>query len=87
MKMKHTVNIAGTRITLLSDENKEYVKGLADLIDRRVTDLVITHKNCTKLEALLLCSLDYLDERTKLALENENLKQKIAELEKKKTTK
>ncbi len=81
MKEKYTVSIAGAKLTIISEESEEYVLELAKIIDRRITETVIANKRCTKIDALTLCALDYLDSKVKLTEENEILKKKIAELE------
>jgi cell division protein ZapA (FtsZ GTPase activity inhibitor) len=79
MKEKFDITIAGTEMTVLSEDTEEYVKRLAHILDRRVTDLVIVKKSCTKVEALALCALDYLDMAMKLKAELEDLKGKNGE--------
>lgn len=82
MKEKITLIVSGIRITVLTENDPEYVKSLGRLLERRVSDLVISSTSCQKNEALLLCALDYLDERNKLAEENERLKAEIEKLTK-----
>ena len=80
MKEKITLVVSGVMITVVTENDPEYVKSLGRLLERRVSDLVISSPSCQKNEALLLCALDYLDERNKLAKENEELKAEIAKL-------
>ncbi len=83
MKKKHILTIAGSTLTVVSDEDEKYVKSLGSLLDRRVSELVINKGRCTKPEALMLCALDYLDTSVKLAEEVKMLKEEINELKKK----
>jgi len=76
MKERYEVSIAGTEMVLISEENEEYVKNLAQILDRRVMDMVIVKNRCTKIEALTLCAMDYLDATVKLKAELEELKTK-----------
>lgn len=66
MKNKCEVIVAGISVTLLSEEEEEYVKKLAKVLDRRVMELTIDKNRFSKSEALILCALDYLDETVKL---------------------
>lgn len=76
MKERYEVSIAGTEMVLISEESEEYVKNLAQILDRRVMDMVIVKNRCTKIEALTLCAMDYLDATVKLKAELEELKTK-----------
>ncbi len=82
MKEKITLVVSGVKITFITDEDVDYVKGLGRLLEKRVSDLVISNTGCSKSEALLLCALDYLDEKNKLSKENEELKAKLKAYEK-----
>ena len=82
MKEKITLVVSGVKITVVTENDPEYVKSLGRLLEKRVSDLVISSTSCQKNEALLLCALDYLDERNKLAKENEELKAELAKLKK-----
>jgi cell division protein ZapA len=74
MKERYTVVISGMELNLLSDEQEEYVLGLAKIIDGRINGMVMSTKRCNKTEAALLCALDYLDDKLKTALTLENVK-------------
>lgn len=82
MKEKHVVTIAGNSLTVITEESEEYVAGIAKLLDRRVNDMMLNKNKCSKIDALILCSLDYLDSTIKLKTEVEELKEKLNELEK-----
>ena len=82
MKEKITLVVSGIKIDIVTEDDIDYVKGLGRLLENRVSDLVISSTNRQKNEALLLCALDYLDERNKLKKENEQLKAELAKLKK-----
>ncbi len=82
MKQKLTLVVSGVKITIVTDDDPSYVKGLGRLLEERVSDIVISSADRQKNEALLLCALDYLDESTKLRKENEELKKEIEKLKK-----
>lgn len=77
MKQKYVVDIAGTLMTVVTEEDEEYVKGLSGILDRRVNDMVINKNKCSKMEAITLCALDYLDATIKLKAEVEDLKEQL----------
>ncbi|MBQ7125123.1 MAG: cell division protein ZapA [Clostridia bacterium] len=80
MKEKHVVTIAGTSLTVITEEDGDYVNSIARLLDRRVNDMMLNKNKCSKMDALILLSLDYLDSTIKLKAEVEELKEKLNEL-------
>jgi cell division protein ZapA (FtsZ GTPase activity inhibitor) len=82
MKEKLTLVVSGIKIDIVTEDDPEYVKGLGRLLEKRVSDLVISSASRQKNEALLLCALDYLDERNKLKAENEELKKELIKFKK-----
>ena len=74
MKERYIVEISGIELNLLSDENEEYVLGLAKIIDGRINGMVMSNKRCSKTEAALVCALDYLDDKLKTTLTLETVK-------------
>lgn len=74
MKERYTVVIGGMELNLLSEEQEDYVKGLAKIIDGRINSMVMSSKRCNKTEAALICALDYLDDKLKTALTLETVK-------------
>lgn len=74
MKERYTVEISGMELNLLSDEQEEYVLGLAKILDGRINSMVMSNKRCNKTEAALVCALDYLDDKFKMALTLETVK-------------
>ena len=80
MKEKITLVVSGVRINVVTENDPDYVKSLGRLLEKRVSDLVISSADRKTNEALLLCALDYLDERNKLLEENKQLKLEIEKL-------
>lgn len=77
MKQRYTVEVAGSTLNLLSDESEEYVIGLAKIVSRKINDMVMSSKRCTKLEAAIMASLDYLDDKMKTAVKVDDLQSQI----------
>lgn len=70
---KYTVKIAGTELTVRSDEPAEYVQGLARLLDQRMTSMLASGNHIVLSEAALFCALDYFDDKLKTSLRLEKL--------------
>lgn len=80
MKQKYPIKVAGADLTILTDEPEEYVYGLAKLLDRRINDMVVNNKKCSRLDAAVLCALEYLDVKIKSDDIIEGMKKEIEEL-------
>ena len=77
MKEKITVAFAGNEISVVSEENEEYIQELAKVLDKRISEMVMVKNRCTKTEALMLCALDYLDSTVKLQAQVRELQEKL----------
>ena len=73
-KKKITLDIANSRITLVTDEDERYVQKLAALISQRVNTLSLSGNGITKTDAALVYALELLDENFKLRLELAEMK-------------
>lgn len=65
-KRKVSLNIAGSKITLVTDEAPEYVEKLGALVSQRVNTLALSGSGISKMDAALVYALDLLDENFKL---------------------
>jgi len=79
MKEKYTLDIAGSMMTLYSEDPEEYVQEIAAILGKRINSLVMNNKRCSKTEAALLCALDYLDCKIKADLTIRNLERQLEE--------
>ncbi len=68
IKRKLCLDIAGSRITVITDQDETYVRKLASLISQRVNTLSLSGIGATKTDAALLLALDLLDENFKLKM-------------------
>ncbi|MBO5023861.1 MAG: cell division protein ZapA [Clostridia bacterium] len=66
IKRKVSLNIAGSKISLVTDENPEYVEKLGALVSQRVNTLALSGNGISKMDAALVYALDLLDENFKL---------------------
>lgn len=64
-KKRISVEIAGSSLSLVTDENEGFVRDAADKLDSRIRDM--TRNNCrvNTLDAALLCAVDYLVGRSR----------------------
>ena len=60
-KERLALRIAGVTLTLVADENREYMLGLAEELDRRMNELMRSNVRASKIDAALFCALDALD--------------------------
>ena len=67
-KRKVSLNIAGNKISLVTDESPEYVEKLAALVSQSVNTLSLSGSGITKMDAALVYALDLLDENFKLKI-------------------
>ena len=67
MKYKHTITIADIQMNIITEEETEVVEAMVGVLDRRIREIFLKSENrCTKIEAALLCALDYCSEKSKL---------------------
>ena len=59
MKQKYTITIADIEMNVISDESAEAVEALVGIVDRKMREISMMSKRCSKSEAALLCALDY----------------------------
>lgn len=74
MKQKYTLTIADMELNVITDEPHESVEYIVGIIDRKMREIALKSKKCTKNEAALLCALD-------LCADKISLKKKLEEVE------
>ena len=78
MKQKYTITIADIEMNVISDESPEAVEALVGIVDRKMKEITLASKRCSKSEAALLCSLDYCSEKIKAQRKIKSLETKLA---------
>jgi len=78
MKEKFTIEIADVPLSILSDEKEEFVDAVVKRLDQEIRDLTVHNKRCSKLDAALLCALDYCAEKVKADKRIRNLEAQIS---------
>ena len=65
MKQKYTIKVADIEMNVVSEESPEAVEALVGLVDRKMKEITGPGSRCSKLEAALLCALDYCSDKIK----------------------
>ena len=81
MKERYNIEIAGITFSIVSDDEEEFVRETVSAIDGRVRGILSQSKNCSKLDAVALCALDYCGEKLKADRRIKNLEAQIEILE------
>lgn len=81
MKQKYTITLAGVTMNVVSDESPEAVDSLVRLVDRKVLEITGGGMQCPKVEAALLCALDYCSERIKAQRKLKAMETRLASAE------
>lgn len=78
MKEHYNIEISDIQLTIVSDEPEDFVTSTVAKINDRVNDLIVRNKRCSKLDAALLCALDYCGELAKAERRIRNLEAQIS---------
>ena len=78
MKQKYTITVADIEMNVISDESAEAVEALVGIVDRKMREISLMSKRCSKSEAALLCALDYCSEKIKVQRKLKALESKLA---------
>ncbi|MBO5415050.1 MAG: cell division protein ZapA [Clostridia bacterium] len=78
MKQKYTITIADMEMNVISDESAEAVEALVGIVDRKMREITLMSKRCSKTEAALLCALDYCSDKIKAQRKVKALEAKLA---------
>ena len=66
MKQKYTLLIADMEISVITDEPQESVEYIVGILDRKMREITLKSKRCSKNEAALLCALDFCAEKIQM---------------------
>ena len=78
MKQKYTITVADVEMNVISDESAEAVEALVGIVDRKMREISLMSKRCSKSEAALLCALDYCSDKIKAQRKVKALESKLA---------
>ena len=80
MKQKYTLSIADMEINVVTDQSPESVEHIVGILDRKMREIALKSKRCTKNEAAVLCALDFCADKLRLKEEREAIDEEIDEL-------
>ena len=63
MKQRYTITIADMEVNVISDGSPEAVESLVGIVDRKMREILLANRRCSKSEAALLCALDYCSDK------------------------
>lgn len=78
MKQKYTITVADLEMNVITDESAEAVEALVGIVDRKMREISLMSKRCSKSEAALLCALDYCSDKIKAQRRVKALESKLA---------
>ena len=73
MKQKYTLLIADMEINVVTDQPQESVEYIVGILDRKIREIILKSKRCSKNEAALLCALDFCAEKLQIKEKTEEL--------------
>lgn len=81
MKQSYNIEVAGVNLNIVSSDGAEFVEKTVAELEESVKKMLIMGKNYSKLDALILCALDYLGEYHKAVAKIKNLEAQVEILE------
>ncbi|MBQ7153325.1 MAG: cell division protein ZapA [Clostridia bacterium] len=77
MKQRYDIVIADISLTVETEAEAAEVDQIVSLLDRRMRELTQRGRGCSKVEAAVLCAMDFCGERTQLIANNRTLEQEL----------
>ena len=78
MKQKYTITVADIEMNVVCEESAEAVEALVGIVDRKMREITMMSKRCSKSEAALLCALDYCSDKIKAQRKLKAIESKLA---------
>ena len=79
MKQKYTLLIADMEISVITDESQASVEHIVGILDRKMREIMLKSKRCSKNEAALLCALDFCAEKLQTKEKVESLESQLGD--------
>ena len=79
MKQKYTLSIADMEINVITDEPQESVEYIVGILDRKMREIALKSKRCSRNEAALLCALDFCADKVKAKEQIEELEEQVGD--------
>lgn len=93
MKQKYTVTVADSEIHLVTEESKQELDDIVGAVDRRIREIHLHSRSCSRVDAALILCLEYCAEKNELQkmikaqdAEVEHLTMKLESAEKEKAS-
>lgn len=78
MKQKISVEIAGVKLSIVTEEGEEYVRKIAEKVDGDVRQMMKSQRNCSLIEAALFMAMTYSSQGGEDSMKVRNLETQIA---------
>lgn len=78
MKQSYSLTIADMALDITTDASPEELENIVGILDRRIREILLKSRRCSKNEAALLCALGLCADKLALAEENRTLTQNAA---------
>jgi cell division protein ZapA (FtsZ GTPase activity inhibitor) len=62
MKQKYTLTVANSQINIVTEMSKEEIDDIVGIVDRRIREIHLYSKTCSRTDAAMLLCLDYCAE-------------------------
>ncbi|MBR3686929.1 MAG: cell division protein ZapA [Clostridia bacterium] len=79
MKAKYTLSIADMEINVITEAPQESVEYIVGVLDRKIREISLKSKKCTRSEAAILCALDFCADKIELKERVEALEDELGE--------
>ena len=79
MKAKYTLSIADMEINVITEAPQESVEYIVGVLDRKIREISLKSKKCTRSEAAVLCALDFCADKIELKARVEELEDELDE--------
>lgn len=66
MKQKYTLTVANSEIHIVTEEDKQELNDIVGAVDRRIREIHLHSKSCSRVEAALILCLEYCAEKNNL---------------------
>lgn len=66
MKEKYTLTVANSQINIITEASKEEIDAIVGIVDRRIREIHLHSKSCSRTDAAVLLCLDYCAEKIEL---------------------
>lgn len=66
MKQKYTLTVANSQINIITEMSKDEIDSIVGIVDRRIREIHLHSRSCSRTDAAVLLCLDYCAEKIEL---------------------